>query len=242
MRANRIERDREKGANSIKHPRFIEKAFDFLWMIDIFITQHACIFSHLHKDNRKKWKRLVHPSDTVSDCEEEERIMLRLTTSPFSLSLPHQPSSFPGPSLYLPFPASSTLQSTSLRLHTPQPLSSSLSSSSPSSVEQTASFSQVLPLSLALMNYDCLLRLHFHYWKNWNPLFIGIAKCVGLNVMTQMQQDSLSYSRAYWVTESVIAWNVDDGNGFCYLLASKNASLTIANCKIQGFQFSNTSF
>ncbi|KAL2994852.1 hypothetical protein AAZX31_10G186400 [Glycine max] len=48
-------------------------------------------------------------------------------------------------------------------------------------------------------------------------------------------QNGLLYSRAYWVAESLIAWDVDVGNGFsCYLLASKNASLTIANCQIQG--------
>ncbi|XP_027364893.1 pullulanase 1, chloroplastic isoform X2 [Abrus precatorius] len=46
--------------------------------------------------------------------------------------------------------------------------------------------------------------------------------------------DSLLYSKAYWVSESVIAWNIDVTNGFCYLLASKNASLSTANCKIQG--------
>ncbi|XP_020222320.1 pullulanase 1, chloroplastic isoform X1 [Cajanus cajan] len=51
---------------------------------------------------------------------------------------------------------------------------------------------------------------------------------------TQMQHSFL-YSRAYWVTDSLIAWNVDVGNELsCYLLASKNASLTIANCQIQG--------
>lgn len=55
--------------------------------------------------------------------------------------------------------------------------------------------------------------------------------------MTQMQNDLL-YSRAYWVSESVIAWNVDVGNeGFCYLLSSKDASLGISNSKIQGLNF-----
>ncbi|KAJ1435798.1 Immunoglobulin E-set [Sesbania bispinosa] len=52
-------------------------------------------------------------------------------------------------------------------------------------------------------------------------------------MMTQMQ-NSLLYSRAYWVSESVIAWNVDVGNWSCYLLASKDASLSTANCEIQG--------
>jgi hypothetical protein len=55
--------------------------------------------------------------------------------------------------------------------------------------------------------------------------------------MTQMQDSLLLYSRAYWVTESVIAWNVDVQNGFCYLLSSKDASLTISNSQIQGSIF-----
>ncbi|XP_014513519.1 pullulanase 1, chloroplastic isoform X1 [Vigna radiata var. radiata] len=52
--------------------------------------------------------------------------------------------------------------------------------------------------------------------------------------LSQMQ-NSLLYSRAYWVTEFLIAWNVDVANEFsCQLIASKNASLTIANGQIQG--------
>ncbi|QCE07791.1 pullulanase [Vigna unguiculata] len=52
--------------------------------------------------------------------------------------------------------------------------------------------------------------------------------------LSQMQ-NSLLYSRAYWVTESLIAWNVDVANGFsCHLFGSKNASLTIANGQIEG--------
>ncbi|KAE9589814.1 putative glycosidase [Lupinus albus] len=49
-------------------------------------------------------------------------------------------------------------------------------------------------------------------------------------------QNNLLYSRAYWVSESVIAWNIDDvgKEGFCYLLSSKHASLSISNCQIQG--------
>ncbi|XP_017409401.1 pullulanase 1, chloroplastic isoform X3 [Vigna angularis] len=52
--------------------------------------------------------------------------------------------------------------------------------------------------------------------------------------LSQMQ-NSLLYSRAYWVTEFLIAWNVDVANEFsCQLIASKNASLTISNGQIQG--------
>ncbi|KAK7343946.1 hypothetical protein VNO77_13089 [Canavalia gladiata] len=125
-------------------------------------------------------------------------MLLLASSSSLSLSSPSNfhllpPSSFPRPSLHLPFP-SFTSQTTPLRLHTSPPLSCSLSSSpssSSSSVEQSGSFSQM--------------------------------------------HNSLLYSRAYWISESVIAWNVDVGNSFgCYLLTSKDASLTIANCEIQG--------
>jgi len=54
-------------------------------------------------------------------------------------------------------------------------------------------------------------------------------------MMTQMQDNLLLYSRAYWVTQSLIAWNVDHHqNGVCYLLSSKDASLNISNSQIQG--------
>jgi len=69
-----------------------------------------------------------------------------------------------------------------------------------------------------------------------NPL-LEFLTAVEICMMTQMQ-NSLLYSRAYWVTESLIAWNVDVANGFsCQLIASKNASLTIANGQIEGLNF-----
>ncbi|XP_052200202.1 pullulanase 1, chloroplastic isoform X2 [Diospyros lotus] len=47
--------------------------------------------------------------------------------------------------------------------------------------------------------------------------------------------DSLKYSRAYWVSRFTIAWNMDVGDGLCYLYASKTASLSITNDGIQGY-------
>ncbi|GLT88823.1 hypothetical protein SLE2022_068320 [Rubroshorea leprosula] len=47
-------------------------------------------------------------------------------------------------------------------------------------------------------------------------------------------QDSLLYSRAFWVSKNIIAWNVDVGDGSCYLYASKVASLSVTNDGIQG--------
>ncbi|XP_024987210.1 pullulanase 1, chloroplastic [Cynara cardunculus var. scolymus] len=48
-------------------------------------------------------------------------------------------------------------------------------------------------------------------------------------------QDSLSYSRAYWVSRSVIAWNVDAVGGSCFLYSSSSAALTIAETGIEGY-------
>lgn len=50
-------------------------------------------------------------------------------------------------------------------------------------------------------------------------------------------KDSLVYSRAYWVSESIIAWNVDVGtNGSSYLFASQNASLSVMEDDNDGIQ------
>ncbi|KAI3748562.1 hypothetical protein L6452_11718 [Arctium lappa] len=48
-------------------------------------------------------------------------------------------------------------------------------------------------------------------------------------------QDSLSYSRAYWVSRSIIAWNVDAVGGSCYLYSSSSAALTIAETGVEGY-------
>ncbi|GMH07890.1 hypothetical protein Nepgr_009730 [Nepenthes gracilis] len=39
---------------------------------------------------------------------------------------------------------------------------------------------------------------------------------------------------AYWPSKSIIAWNVDIGDGSCYLYASKTAALAVAEAGIQG--------
>lgn len=46
--------------------------------------------------------------------------------------------------------------------------------------------------------------------------------------------DCLIYSRAYWVTPGLIAWNVDVGEGSCYLYASKIAGLSFSEDGIDG--------
>ncbi|KAI3721876.1 hypothetical protein L2E82_32895 [Cichorium intybus] len=50
-------------------------------------------------------------------------------------------------------------------------------------------------------------------------------------------QDSLSYSRAYWVSKSIIAWNVDGVGGSCYLYSSRSAALSVTENGIEGHDF-----
>ncbi|XP_057979256.1 pullulanase 1, chloroplastic isoform X3 [Malania oleifera] len=47
-------------------------------------------------------------------------------------------------------------------------------------------------------------------------------------------QDSLLFCRAYWVSKSLIAWNVDTGGSSCYLYASRRAALAITDHGIEG--------
>ncbi|XP_022765473.1 pullulanase 1, chloroplastic isoform X2 [Durio zibethinus] len=52
--------------------------------------------------------------------------------------------------------------------------------------------------------------------------------------LSSSSQDSLLHSRAYWVSKTIIAWNVDIGDGSCYLYASKIAALSVTDNGIQG--------
>ncbi|GAV67655.1 Alpha-amylase domain-containing protein/CBM_48 domain-containing protein/DUF3372 domain-containing protein, partial [Cephalotus follicularis] len=51
---------------------------------------------------------------------------------------------------------------------------------------------------------------------------------------TSQLQDLLLSSKAYWVSNSVIAWNVEIGECSCYLYASEIAALSVTNDGIQG--------
>ncbi|CAA0829226.1 Pullulanase 1- chloroplastic [Striga hermonthica] len=48
-------------------------------------------------------------------------------------------------------------------------------------------------------------------------------------------QDSMLYSRAFWVSKETIAWDVDAGDGSYFLYGSKNANLSVENGEIQGY-------
>ncbi|XP_044462126.1 pullulanase 1, chloroplastic isoform X2 [Mangifera indica] len=55
-----------------------------------------------------------------------------------------------------------------------------------------------------------------------------------ISTSSSQKQDCLFSSRAYWVSETTIAWNVDAPDGFCYLYASKAAALSIDYQGIKG--------
>lgn len=48
-------------------------------------------------------------------------------------------------------------------------------------------------------------------------------------------QDSLSYSRAFWVSKSLIAWNVSVQDTSVFLYASKESNLYLTNDGIRGY-------
>ncbi|KAL9992387.1 putative limit dextrinase [Helianthus debilis subsp. tardiflorus] len=48
-------------------------------------------------------------------------------------------------------------------------------------------------------------------------------------------KDSLRYSRAYWVSRSIIAWDLDAVGGSCFLYSSKSAALSVAGNGIEGY-------
>ncbi|KAL6128447.1 hypothetical protein ACLB2K_071802 [Fragaria x ananassa] len=47
-------------------------------------------------------------------------------------------------------------------------------------------------------------------------------------------EGSLLKSRAFWVSESIIAWNVDAGDDSCYLFSSKTAALSLTGDGVSG--------
>nr|CAD1844009.1 unnamed protein product [Ananas comosus var. bracteatus] len=50
-----------------------------------------------------------------------------------------------------------------------------------------------------------------------------------------LSQDLLSYSRAYWVARSLIAWNVDEDDNSIYLYASKKANMFLSDDGVGGY-------
>ncbi|XP_062156540.1 pullulanase 1, chloroplastic [Alnus glutinosa] len=69
------------------------------------------------------------------------------------------------------------------------------------------------------------------------PLISSSSSAMSLEESTSSTpklRDSLLYSRAYWVSKSTIAWNVDVGDGSCYLFASKTAALSFTDGAVQG--------
>lgn len=56
-----------------------------------------------------------------------------------------------------------------------------------------------------------------------------------LSVLVHALQEFLTHSRAYWVSKSLIAWNVDAADSSCYLFASTSAALSAVDGGIQGW-------
>ncbi|KAL8538709.1 hypothetical protein ACS0TY_000648 [Phlomoides rotata] len=57
----------------------------------------------------------------------------------------------------------------------------------------------------------------------------------GATASSSSLQESLLRSRAFWVSKEIIAWDVDAGDGSYCLYASKNATLSVVNREIKGY-------
>ncbi|XP_057536245.1 pullulanase 1, chloroplastic [Amaranthus tricolor] len=105
--------------------------------------------------------------------------------------------------------------------------------------------------SLSPFNFNRISKLpisnSFLFGSNFNILFSSSKKesfsCCSMAVEIDSSssvsqsglQGSLNYSRAYWPSKYIIAWNFDVGNGSYYLFASKSASLTVTDRGIEGY-------
>ncbi|XP_030930218.1 pullulanase 1, chloroplastic isoform X2 [Quercus lobata] len=69
---------------------------------------------------------------------------------------------------------------------------------------------------------------------NSTHLSLRCSSSMSVENSTPTSQDSLLFSRAYWVSKSIIAWNVDVGDGSCFLFASKTAALSIVDDGVEG--------
>ncbi|XP_031092052.1 pullulanase 1, chloroplastic isoform X1 [Ipomoea triloba] len=57
----------------------------------------------------------------------------------------------------------------------------------------------------------------------------------GVATTSLPSESVLLYSRAFWVSRSIIAWNVDVEDGECYLYASRDAKLSVTDDEILGY-------
>uniref|UniRef100_A0A9I9EHX8 Pullulanase 1, chloroplastic n=1 Tax=Cucumis melo TaxID=3656 RepID=A0A9I9EHX8_CUCME len=76
-----------------------------------------------------------------------------------------------------------------------------------------------------------------HHNFRTGPLYCSPSSSMSLEESTSTSQleDSLLYSRAFWVSRHVIAWNVEVESGSCYLFASKMATLRVKDGVVEGY-------
>ena len=81
-----------------------------------------------------------------------------------------------------------------------------------------------------------VVHFHHHLVKNFQ-IFHFFMPCfwavLTLAVMLLLQE-FLSDARAYWVTKSLIAWDVSDQETSLYLYASRSATMCMSNGVVEG--------
>lgn len=95
---------------------------------------------------------------------------------------------------------------------------------------------------MSSQNFGSISLVSLNHLNNYgNKVCQNLISCCSMPIDNSISsssqsalQDSLFCSKAYWVSKSIIAWNVDTGDGDCFLYASKTASLVVRNDGIQG--------
>ncbi|PHT99620.1 Pullulanase 1, chloroplastic [Capsicum chinense] len=116
-----------------------------------------------------------------------------------------------------------------------------LSSTPFSTIIAPSDFTRSLPLThSARLQLSSFTRYPSGFkLATYRPLNLRFSSTMALqnqceNSSCSQLQDSLFYSRAFWVTKSIIAWNVGGGEDECYLYASRKAALCVDDDGIQG--------
>ncbi|KAK4431017.1 Pullulanase 1, chloroplastic [Sesamum alatum] len=114
-----------------------------------------------------------------------------------------------------------------------------LRSSPPFLSISTNSRSPCLPLQARPLKTCSTRRRHGGIVKLWASFKLhcsaAMAMDEGSTSSSSPLQDTMLYSRAFWVSKSIIAWDVDAGDGSCCLFGSKNATLSVENGEIHAY-------
>nr|GMD32141.1 pullulanase 1, chloroplastic isoform X1 [Ipomoea batatas] len=91
------------------------------------------------------------------------------------------------------------------------------------------------PISLTRRRLGADAILKFRKPRRLLSLCCSTMPLEGVATTSLPSESILLYSRAFWVSRSIIAWNVDVEDGACYLYASRDAKLSVTDDEILGY-------